>query len=415
MQPSGFGQTHPKVVQPGPGNGRWLVFPEPGGQTNLYPFQVTVGPDRNIWFTVQEYSGGGQIGFVTNSGAITQFQIPVTAYPWDITSAPDSKLWFADTRNNVIGSCTLGGLITTYSAQANGGITSGPQGDVWFSGGPGIGRISDDGKIKYFTLPVHVYELTPGPDGNIWFTVGTITQDSRTIVQGQTVTIGKMTTTGAYTLYTIPNASGEGIGITAGHDGNMWVLVENGPSPGLIVKVTLSGAMTEYTLPGDVQGVDNNRIISAPSGELWYTRNSANQTQYIGRITLTGKITEYLYQTTNQHLSFLGGLAVGPDGNVWFSQTNPVQDGMNVYLRLQLLVKPSSVTFPAIGHSREVRVFESDYASGWTASTSDDEVATVRPGPESNGFTITATGSGSATITISDERGNYFPVTVTVP
>src|SRR5215472_12920386 len=130
---------------------------------------------------------------------------------------------------------------------------------------------------------------------------------------------------GSLKFYTIPNASGEGVGITAGQDGNLWVLVENGGGAGMIASVTTDGHVKEYTLPGDVQGVDNNRIISAPSGELWYTRNSANSTQYIGKISLTGAIKEYLYPTTDRYVSFLGGLAIGKDGNVWFSQTNPVQ------------------------------------------------------------------------------------------
>src|SRR5580700_6765446 len=237
-----LGLAQPKVVQPG--GTRWLVLPEPNGQTDLYPFQVTRGPDGNIWFTVQEYSGGGEIGTISNDGVFTQYQIPVTAYPWDITSAPDGKLWFADTRNDVIGSCTTSGVITTYTAQANGGITSGPQGSVWFSGGSGIGKVTPSGQITYFPLPVHVYELTPGPDGNIWFTVGNITKDARTVPADQPVYVGSMTTSGAYTLYTVPNASGEGVGITAGHDGNLWVIVENGSQPGMIVKVTTAGAMT---------------------------------------------------------------------------------------------------------------------------------------------------------------------------
>jgi len=166
-----------RVVQPGPANGRWLVFPEPGGHTDLYPFQVTNGPDGHVWFTVQEYSGGGEVGYVDDFGNITQFPIPVTAYPWDITSAPD-------------------------------------------------------GKIKYYALPDRAYEVAPGQAGNIWFTVGQVTTDSRAVVQDQTVVIGFMTPKGNYTLYTVPNATGEGIGLTQGHDGSMWVFVENGALPG---------------------------------------------------------------------------------------------------------------------------------------------------------------------------------------
>jgi len=118
------GVVHPYIVEHGFRDTRFLVFPEPGGQTDLYPFQMTKGPDGKIWFTVQQYDGGGQIGNIDNDGNITQYPIPVRAYPWDITTGPGGLLWFVDTRNSVIGSVTTSGVFTIYSAQAYGSAST---------------------------------------------------------------------------------------------------------------------------------------------------------------------------------------------------------------------------------------------------------------------------------------------------
>ena len=137
--------------------------------------------------------------------------------------------------------------------------------------------------------------------------------------------------------------------------------------------------------------------------------------QYIGKISLTGKIEEHLYPTPNRFVSYLGGLAIGTDGNIYFSQTNPVQDGVGVFLRLDVDVRPARVNFSGIGESRDLTVTETHHVGGWTASTSNSNVATVAQGGAQNIFTVTATGSGTATISISDSRSNEFDVPVTVP
>jgi len=129
---------------------------------------------------------------------------------------------------------------------------------------------------------------------------------------------------------------------------------------------------------------------------------------------LTGQINEHLYRTTDPRLSSLGGLAIGHDGNIWFSQTNPVQDGMNVYVRRVMRVDPSSVVFSGVGQSHDVSVTESYYHDAWTASTSDPGVATVMQGNPQSVFAIESTGPGSATITIADAKHNDFQVQVTV-
>ena len=57
------------------------------------------------------------------------------------------------------------------------GITAGPDGNVWFVDGTGIGRITPAGSIKTFTpstngsFAIDAWNgITVGPDGNLWAT-----------------------------------------------------------------------------------------------------------------------------------------------------------------------------------------------------------------------------------------------------
>jgi virginiamycin B lyase len=100
-------------------------------------------------------------------------------------------------------------------------------------------------------------------------------------------------------------------GITAGPDGNLWVLSSYYSSPHVIAKVTPSGVVTTFALSSSPFG-----IASGPDGYLWLTEPyGGSGTGVIGRVTPTGELTE---------LSGVGsdvrGIVAGPDGNLWFTR-----------------------------------------------------------------------------------------------
>ena len=100
--------------------------------------------------------------------------------------------------------------------------------------------------------------------------------------------------------------------IAVGPDNNLWFTELNGSKIG---KITTSGAITEYTIvnTGTPQPWG---IASGPDGNLWFTESGGNK---IGKITTGGTITEYVLLTTNTHPS---GIVTGPDGNLWFTESN---------------------------------------------------------------------------------------------
>lgn len=99
-------------------------------------------------------------------------------------------------------------------------------------------------------------------------------------------------------------------GVVLGPDGNIWVA--NGGGANAIARVTPSGTVTNFPLPGPGS---NPRFIAVGSDRnLWFTEQSSNK---IGRITTTGVITEFAVPTAN---SEPWGIAPGPDGALWFTE-----------------------------------------------------------------------------------------------
>ena len=139
--------------------------------------------------------------------------------------------------------------------------------------------------------------ITTGPDGNLWF----LELNAR---------IAKITPSGVITEYTLPGVDGNGVNsITTGPDGNLWFTSRSG-----IDKLTPNGTYTEYTVNNAV-----GHIVAGPDGRLWFT-TSGNSSGHIGAITTTGQVTYY----TTGILGFPDGITAGPDGNLWFTTAESV-------------------------------------------------------------------------------------------
>jgi virginiamycin B lyase len=81
---------------------REFDLPSPTGS----PTNVTVGPDRNVWYTK-----GASLGRVTPEGTITEFPLSANARGVGLTAGSDrqppirlaNRLWYADGTGNKIG------------------------------------------------------------------------------------------------------------------------------------------------------------------------------------------------------------------------------------------------------------------------------------------------------------------------
>jgi streptogramin lyase len=274
------------------------------------PERITTGPDGNLWFI--DYLTD-KIGKITTTGTITEYSLPEGNYnPLGITAGPEKEntLWFTDHNATTaeIAKITTSGTITEYSLpkeRSVGGITTGPDGNVWFTeynetGAGKIGKITSSGTITEYSLPEgsQVPEgitAAPGRENALWFTV-----------RGK---IGKITTSGSVTEYPLPEGSYPK-NITAGPDGNLWFTGFVGTvSNGRVGKITPSGTVAEYSLP---EGSRPEGITAGPDGNLWFAELGTGK---IGKITTSGTITEYAQPAGSEP----AGITAGPDNNLWFT------------------------------------------------------------------------------------------------
>ncbi len=315
---------------------------------------ITVGPDGNLWFVNPQNELNFQVGKITTKGVITFYT--TSDLPVSLTAGPDGNLWLIESSH--VAKMTTSGVETEYALTQVGyvGIVAGPDGNIWFSElDSGFGNVvPSTGAVTEYPSLFPTFEYAPsivsGPDGNLWFTsafsdnIGRMTTAAAitgtfTLSTGAASGwdaagpdgnlwftesypangVGKMTPDGVVTSYPLPSADAQPTGITAGPDGNVWFLETNVDK---IASVTPSGTITEYA----ANGYAWFGIITGPDGNLWfpyiYARSCACSA--IGRITPTGTVTAFPTTTAS---SDPFDVAVGSDGNIWFTEGSVSQIG----------------------------------------------------------------------------------------
>ncbi len=196
---------------------------------------IVVGPDGALWFTSSSggfsNQGNGFIGRITTSGNITTYDVPLGhafTFAFNITPGPDGNLWFTQAAS--VGMITPSGVITEYPGPcySNSTIVAGSDGALWFSPAndgatQAIGRITTSGVFSTFPVgdTVAPGRITAGPDGALWFAHGVPTG-------GGEGAVGRMTTAGVETDYVFQYAMSTAPGITTGPDGAIWFTDYNG-------------------------------------------------------------------------------------------------------------------------------------------------------------------------------------------
>jgi virginiamycin B lyase len=164
-----------------------------GGKTVFYNTQInseqiiglTVGPDRNVWYTT---SSGPHIGKITKAGVPTNYDVGASG-GFGLSAGPDGRIWFADAGNSRIGAINTDGTgLTYYSAGLAGqpyNIVKAPDGNLYFTTAPSqqIGRITTSGVITECPItapqPFVALGITIGTDGKVWFVDNTHAQVGR--------------------------------------------------------------------------------------------------------------------------------------------------------------------------------------------------------------------------------------------
>lgn len=388
----------PDVVQHGNPPLNWIAF----RQGFNYPESIVRGANGNLWVAIVNGSPGpDEIASVGMDGSIsTTITLPTQQSSYrGIALGPDGNIWLAiyDAGNGKdwIARAKPSGTVTLFTAPGfttYPDITNGPDGNLWFTTGNGVGKITTAGQITLYSLPSgghYSYSIRKGPDGALWFTDCLSSE------------IGRVTTSGSFSFVAVPTGNSCPWGITDGPDGNMW-FTEQGQigAPG-IGRITPAGVITEFHLSTKSQPMG---IRAGVDGSLWFTDAGRRA---VGRITTGGQISETVVPID---INVSNGIASGPDGNIWLTW------GYTIAVRVIriLTVTPTTVSLSASGQTATLTVREFHFSGTWTAVSSNTGVATVAPGSGRNFFVVTAAAQGSCVVTVADTAGNSFPVNVTV-
>jgi streptogramin lyase len=177
--------------------------------------------------------------------------------------------------------------------------------------------------ITQFPLPPNNHQvgidfITAGPDGNVWYT------------STARLTIGRVTTDGQITEFPIPvdgNHSSDpyeqsAYSIVTGGDGNLWFALYHRKRLG---RITPRGEIT--ILPTLGHQTHPLYLALGHDGNIWYSSQPyvggavGTYADRIGRVTPEGMVREFLLPFGPEVTSMPYGITAGPDGNIWFAES----------------------------------------------------------------------------------------------
>ena len=295
------------------------------GDSILYPTSprpqfVAAGSDGNIWSTDQagdcgQFGSGAGLVRLTPSGTATCFEFQPGGLQ-QLTTGADGNLYVvAGTNIAQVSPSSPSELRWEVPVASSGAtvadITAGPDGNVWFvtatATGGTVGFVTPGDHVKQFALPAGSggpNAITPGSDGALWFVL-------------TTARVGRMTTTGALTFFSIPGNVSPGCCATLGPDGNVWFTGAD-PNTGqdYVTSISPAGVVHEYPTLTTSPGVTG--ITAGADGNLWVNEDENGQACFgggVSRVTPSGAMTDFPNGCNDEHDKF--NIVAGPDGNVW--------------------------------------------------------------------------------------------------
>jgi len=198
--------------------------------------------------------------------------------------------------------------------------TTGPDGNLWFTeyNGLHVGKFDVTTKLatEYGLLQAPATSITSGPDGNLWF--------AERSSDGSTSVLGKVTPAGVITEFKATPVMGSVAAMAGGADGHVWFVKDGfgGPAVGRIDPAT--GTFTTFT--GGLNGAFTlfGGMALGGDGNIWFT---SYYDGLIGRVTPAGVITEFAGVAPNTQLNAItAGPQVAGSNTLWV--TDPTNKGI---------------------------------------------------------------------------------------
>lgn len=223
--------------------------------------------------------------------------------PAAVAVGPDGNVWFTIDNSNALGVLRGGSLDRIHKGRDNLeplGLAVAPDGDVWFTDAlaEAIGHLPPGGSVESIPLPTGVSQLgrlAAAPDGAVWF------------ADSWTNSIVRLKD-GAFTAYPVSSPNAGPFGVAVDSQGVVWAALQNANR---LVRIGPDGQLSELEVPTRAAGPSDVAVDAA--GGVWFIELRAGK---IGRFA-DGRFDEYPVRSPSAGLT---SLAVGPDGTVWFTE-----------------------------------------------------------------------------------------------
>lgn len=228
-------------------------------------------------------------------------------YPQGIV-AHDADVWFAANHDDAIGHIDMTTGATAYHHLPSGfrgnplNLAYGRDRDIWLCMDDyEIGKMTPSGAFTLYGLGQYneCQYLVPGPDGRIWF------------LDWPYAVVKAITASGKISTYN--GIDGFPDGIAVGPDGNLWITQGTRFNKSQnVVRMTPAGVATLYP----TGQTDSWGIVTGSDGNLWFAEHTDDA---IARLTTNGVVTAYPIDKIHPHV-----LAATPDGLIWFSHSGGI-------------------------------------------------------------------------------------------
>ena len=268
-----------------------------------------------------------------------------------------------------------------------------------------IARMTTSGAVTDYSLPnasypkVSAQSLVLGTDGNPWF-IG-LAQDTSSHWWN---VIGKVdVSTGGTTVYPFqPQISGYYLGsIGVGPDGNLWFIyaANNSTGPSTLYSATLAGTITSrYTW---YTQVSDGGIVTGSDGRLWVSDNIALKLWAFTVSPITGAITASTSYTLPSATSAYLATGTSPDGNIWFANVNN-----NKITSVTPTGTFTEYTLPS-GTSTS-RLTAGPDGALWFTDTTNNKVGRMTTTGSTTLYSVPTANSGIGTITAGPDNAIWF-------
>ncbi len=247
--------------------------------------------------------------------------------PASVAFVPATPSAFAGsaTRGYVVSKCMGAQTVGVYGVDAKGYLIVG-------AGAPAVSLRSSDAKVLAIATPPpsapNAFSIAPPARPAPGATVTLLASAAPPRAAGAAVSTRIALTfnrdiCGDFSEYPLRNPGSQPVGIAVGSDGAVWFTEWAGNAIG---RIDASGRTSEYPIP--TASAQPRNIVTGPDRALWFTEGSGHPPSNggIGRITTKGAVTDYpsIPKTSSGSypVSAPFGIAPGPNGTVWFTDSD---------------------------------------------------------------------------------------------